>query len=168
MHASSFKRCYPTPDFAGEFDFALYQEYSADGQHQFEDFMSRDCAWKQVVSQSWTSSVFIYLFCTDKIIIDHPKNKGAFFVPIIIGSDKMTVSVETGQTVYTYQSVIFATTYNIHIKTPSCFFVFLLAPNSSLLFFSSYLFQYYVDNNIYKDDPAFYNFQCQFIHSSLA
>ena len=40
------------PDFTGEFDFAPYQEYSTDGQHQFEDFMSGDWAWKQVVSQS--------------------------------------------------------------------------------------------------------------------
>ena len=36
----------------------------------------------------------------DKIIINHPKNKGAFFVPVILGSDKTTVSVATGQTDY--------------------------------------------------------------------
>ena len=40
------------PDFAGEFDFAPYQEYSTDGQHRFEDFMSGDWAWKQAVSRS--------------------------------------------------------------------------------------------------------------------
>ena len=40
------------PDFAGEFDFAPYQEYSTDGQHWFKDFMSGDWAWKQAVSQS--------------------------------------------------------------------------------------------------------------------
>jgi Plavaka transposase len=36
----------------------------------------------------------------DKIIIDHPENKGAFVVPIILGSDKTTVSVATGHTEY--------------------------------------------------------------------
>ena len=36
----------------------------------------------------------------DKIIINHPENKGAFFVPVILGSDKATVSVATGQTDY--------------------------------------------------------------------
>lgn len=40
------------PDFAGEFDFAPYQEYSADGQHRFENFMSGDWAWEQAVSRS--------------------------------------------------------------------------------------------------------------------
>ena len=40
------------PDFAGEFNFVPYQEYSADGQHCFEIFRSGDWAWRQVVSYS--------------------------------------------------------------------------------------------------------------------
>lgn len=31
---------------------------------------------------------------------DSPENNGSFFVPIILGSDKTTVSVATGQTDY--------------------------------------------------------------------
>ena len=42
------------PNFAGEFDFVPYQEYSADGQHHFENFMTGDWAWKQAVSCSLT------------------------------------------------------------------------------------------------------------------
>lgn len=33
-------------------------------------------------------------------MINHPKNKRAFFVPVILRSDKTTVSVATGQTDY--------------------------------------------------------------------
>ena len=40
------------PEFKGQFDFTPYQEYSADGQHRFGDFMSGDWAWKQAVSGS--------------------------------------------------------------------------------------------------------------------
>ena len=40
------------PEFKGQFDFVPYQEYSADDQHRFENFMSGDWAWKQAVSGS--------------------------------------------------------------------------------------------------------------------
>ena len=40
------------PEFKGQFDFVPYQEYSADDQHHFENFMSGDWAWKQAVSGS--------------------------------------------------------------------------------------------------------------------
>ena len=38
------------PDFKGEFDYALYQEYSDDDQHCFQDMMSGDWVWKQAGS----------------------------------------------------------------------------------------------------------------------
>ena len=38
------------PEFKDNFDFTPYQEYSMDGRHRFEDFMSGDWAWKQAVS----------------------------------------------------------------------------------------------------------------------
>ena len=37
-----------------------------------------------------------------------------------------------------------------------------------IILYSSYLSQYYVDDNTYKDDPAFCNFWCQLMHSSQA
>ena len=40
------------PKFKGQFDFVPYQEYSADDQHHFENFMSGDWAWKQAVNGS--------------------------------------------------------------------------------------------------------------------
>ena len=38
------------PDFEGEIDYAPVQEYSSNGVHQFQDFMSDNWAWKQAVS----------------------------------------------------------------------------------------------------------------------
>jgi hypothetical protein len=38
------------PGFDKEFDYAPFQEYDHKGNHQFQDFMSGDWAWKQAVS----------------------------------------------------------------------------------------------------------------------
>jgi hypothetical protein len=38
------------PDFKDEFDIAPLQEYSTDGAHRFQNFMSGDWSWKQAVS----------------------------------------------------------------------------------------------------------------------
>ena len=38
------------PEFKHEFEYTPYHEFSADGQHRFENFMSGDWAWKQAVS----------------------------------------------------------------------------------------------------------------------
>jgi hypothetical protein len=37
------------PDFKGEIDLAPFQEYSSDGAHRFQDFMSGLWAWRQAV-----------------------------------------------------------------------------------------------------------------------
>ena len=37
------------PDFKDEFDYTPYQEYAADGSHQFCDLMSGDWSWREVV-----------------------------------------------------------------------------------------------------------------------
>ena len=38
------------PDFESEIDYAPVQEYSRNGVHRFQDFMSGNWAWKQAVS----------------------------------------------------------------------------------------------------------------------
>ncbi len=38
------------PNFKDEFNYAPYQEYDQDSNHQFQDFMSGNWAWKQCVS----------------------------------------------------------------------------------------------------------------------
>jgi hypothetical protein len=38
------------PDFSSDFDYAPFQEYTANGIHRFKDFMSGIWAWLQAVS----------------------------------------------------------------------------------------------------------------------
>ncbi|KAF8885010.1 hypothetical protein BD779DRAFT_1612023 [Infundibulicybe gibba] len=71
------------PDFEGEFDYKPYQQQNSAGLREYEDFMSGNWAWQQA-----------------DIIAADPNTHGSMFVPIILGSDKTTVSVATGQTEY--------------------------------------------------------------------
>ncbi|KAJ6629704.1 hypothetical protein B0H10DRAFT_2381236 [Mycena sp. CBHHK59/15] len=70
------------PDFKLEMDFAPKQVF-VDGSREYEDFMSGNWAWRQA-----------------DIIVEDPATHGSTFVPIILGSDKTTVSVATGQNEY--------------------------------------------------------------------
>ncbi|THH16385.1 hypothetical protein EUX98_g9309 [Antrodiella citrinella] len=72
------------PDFKDEFDPAPYKEFDNDEVRQYSNLMSGDWAWRQA----------------DLIAQESPNNHGAMFTPIILGSDKTTVSVATGQNEY--------------------------------------------------------------------
>ncbi|KAG1735575.1 uncharacterized protein EDB91DRAFT_1238202 [Suillus paluster] len=72
------------PDFKGEFDYTPLQEYdTSNGAHRFQDFMSGDWCWKQA-----------------DLIAEDPDTIGSMFIPIILGSDKTTVSIATGHHQY--------------------------------------------------------------------
>ncbi|KAI6137566.1 hypothetical protein BKA82DRAFT_4379823 [Pisolithus tinctorius] len=72
------------PDFSRDMDYRPFREYeSATDKRQWEDFMSGDWAWTQA-----------------DIISRDSTTHGSTFVPIILGSDKTTVSVATGQNDY--------------------------------------------------------------------
>ncbi|KAH8984072.1 hypothetical protein EDB86DRAFT_3066193 [Lactarius hatsudake] len=71
------------PDYEGGMDFGPYRAFDKDGTRVYEHMMSGDWAWEQAT----------------KIARD-PRTHGSAFVPIILGSDKTTVSVATGQTDY--------------------------------------------------------------------
>ncbi|KAG1812062.1 uncharacterized protein BJ212DRAFT_1448197 [Suillus subaureus] len=123
-----------------EFNYALVQEYSvSDGAHQFHDFMSSDWCWKQA-----------------DLIVQDPDTIGAMFIPIILGSDKMTVSVTTGHNQYwpVYMSI-----GNIHnnVQCTHCNGIVLLG----------FLAIPKTDNEATKD-AHFRKFCCQLLHSSLA
>ena len=60
-----------------------YRDFDVDGHREWKDFMSGDWAYKQA-----------------DIIAKDPMTHGSVFVPVILGSDKTTVSVATGQTDY--------------------------------------------------------------------
>ncbi|KAJ7254999.1 hypothetical protein B0H12DRAFT_1016654 [Mycena haematopus] len=70
------------PDFKSEMDFAPKQVFF-EGSREYEDFMSGNWAWQQA-----------------DIIVEDPATHGSTFVPIILGSNKTTVSVATGQNEY--------------------------------------------------------------------
>ncbi|KAG1863920.1 hypothetical protein F4604DRAFT_1882154 [Suillus subluteus] len=72
------------PTFKNEIDYTPFREYdAADDMCHWKDFMSRDWAWQQA----------------DTISKD-PEAHGSALVPIILGSDKTTVSVGTGNNEY--------------------------------------------------------------------
>ncbi|KAJ7687491.1 hypothetical protein B0H17DRAFT_1203554 [Mycena rosella] len=73
------------PDVKYEMDFAPKRVFGGeDGKsREYMDFMSGNRAWQQA-----------------DIIIQDPATDGATFIPIILGSDKTTVSVATGQNDY--------------------------------------------------------------------
>ncbi|KIO01104.1 hypothetical protein M404DRAFT_29062 [Pisolithus tinctorius Marx 270] len=72
-------------DLMDEMDLAPYWEYDAtNDQRCWQDFMSGDWAWQEA----------------DRIICKDPTTASATLVPIILSSDKTTVSVATRQTDY--------------------------------------------------------------------
>ncbi|KAH7905240.1 hypothetical protein BJ138DRAFT_1138338 [Hygrophoropsis aurantiaca] len=71
------------PDFDGEIDYAPYRDFDANEKREYKDLMSGDWAWQQA-----------------DLIAKDPATHGSTFVPVILGSDKTTVSVATGQTDY--------------------------------------------------------------------
>ncbi|KIM51190.1 hypothetical protein SCLCIDRAFT_33649 [Scleroderma citrinum Foug A] len=82
-----------------EMDFVPYWEFDAtNDQRHWEDFMLGDWAWDEA----------------DKIISDNPLTAGATLVPIILGSDKTTVSIATGQTDY---YLLYLSVRNVHNTT---------------------------------------------------
>ncbi|KAG2107467.1 uncharacterized protein F5147DRAFT_745971 [Suillus discolor] len=127
-------------EYDDEFDYAPLQEYSiSDGAHQFQDFMSGDWCWKQA-----------------DLIAQDPDTIGSMFVPIILGSDKTTVSVATGHNQYwpVYMSIgnIRNNVRRAH-RNGVVLLGFLAIPKA--------------DNEDTKD-AHFHKFHCQLLHSSLA
>ncbi|KAG1787529.1 uncharacterized protein HD556DRAFT_1434418 [Suillus plorans] len=115
------------PMYADEMDYQPYCEYaSATDERQWKDFMSADWAWDQA----------------DEISKD-PDTVGATFVPVILSSDKTTVSVGTGNNEYypLYLS-IGNVRNNVHR--------FLAMPK------------------MHAEDPKFRKFRRQLFHSSLS
>ncbi|KAJ3519338.1 hypothetical protein NMY22_g13253 [Coprinellus aureogranulatus] len=71
------------PEFADHIDYAAKEVRGDDGQRLYTDLMSGDWAWEQ----------------SDELKAD-PELHGAMFCPVVLGSDKTTVSVATGQNEY--------------------------------------------------------------------
>ena len=142
-----FKNMLQNTDFAKSFDYRPYRQYDtrAKGSRRYEHFMSADWAWNQAVcSFSYFFSPAL-MITTQDIIAEDPENHGAMFVPVILGSDKTTVSVATGHTEYW---PIYGSIGNIHNNVRRAHGAglvlvgFLSIPKSRLRF----LFQYHLNN----------------------
>ncbi|KAJ3475789.1 hypothetical protein NLI96_g11604 [Meripilus lineatus] len=66
-------------DFAAAFDYAPFRAYTPQGARRWSNLMSGNWAWKQA-----------------ETIAQDPNTHGSMFCPVILGSDKTTVSVATG------------------------------------------------------------------------
>ncbi|KAG2052553.1 hypothetical protein BDR06DRAFT_983099 [Suillus hirtellus] len=86
------------PNFKNEIDYAPYWEWKGTGDSatcQWCNMMSGDWAWDQAVNN----------------IAKDPATYGSTFVPVILRSDKTTVSVVTGQNDY---YLLYASIGNVH------------------------------------------------------
>ncbi|OBZ73398.1 hypothetical protein A0H81_06627 [Grifola frondosa] len=124
-------------DFKDEIDFTPLREF-VDGERRLKNFMGGDWAWRQA----------------DEIAKD-PETHGAF-VPVILGSDKTTVSVATGQNEYypLYASIgnVYNNVRRAH-RNAVALIGFLAIPKTS---------------REYANDVTFRKFRRQVFHSSLA
>ncbi|KAI0283461.1 hypothetical protein BC826DRAFT_1093833 [Russula brevipes] len=120
-------------DFKDQVDYAPKQVFSIAKKRQFTDFMSGD----------WD------------IIAEDPETHGAMFVPVILGSDKTTVSVATGHNEYypLYGGIGNAQNHvrRAH-RNALAVIAFLAIPKTDKQF---------------QDDVAFRKFRRQLFHSSL-
>ncbi|KAI6155605.1 hypothetical protein BKA82DRAFT_4326734 [Pisolithus tinctorius] len=127
-------------NLVAEMDYVLYREYDAtNNERHWQDFMSGNWAWEEV----------------DRIIHEFLMTGGATLVPIILGSDKTTVSVATGQTDYypLYLSIgnVHNTVRRAHHNTV-VLIAFLAMPKTT---------------REHASTPEFRKFKRQLFHSSL-
>ncbi|KAG1796311.1 uncharacterized protein HD556DRAFT_1467804 [Suillus plorans] len=128
------------PDYVQEFDYRPYREFSTDGDvRQWKDFMSGDWAWNQA-----------------DLIATDPETHGSTFVPVVLGSDKTTVSVATGNNEY---YPLYASIGNVHNnvrrahREALAIVGFLAIPKTT---------------KEHASDPKFHKFRRQLFQSSLA
>jgi len=138
--------------------------------------MSGNWAWRQVVCPFWNCCASIYIKIIQDIIVNDPSTHGSMFVPIILGSNKTTVSVGTGNNKYW---PVYLSISNIHNKVHRAhrnglvLFGFLAIPQSMCL---NWLFPFncwsciivlLVDKE-YADNPKFWRFRRQLFHTSMS
>ncbi|KAG1724132.1 hypothetical protein EDB19DRAFT_1897950 [Suillus lakei] len=131
------------PNFKNEMDYVPYCEWKGQGEsttRQWRNVMSGNWAWDQA----------------DEIAKD-PAMHGSTFVPVILRSDKTTVSVATGQNDY---YPLYASIGNVHnnIRHAHC---------NAVAVIGFWPFQK-VSTKKHSDDPHFRKFKKQLFHSLLS
>ncbi|KAG1830283.1 hypothetical protein F4604DRAFT_1887434 [Suillus subluteus] len=128
------------PAYKDEIDYVPFREYDAsDDTHRWKDFMSGDWAWQQADT-----------------ISEIPETHGSSLVPIILGSDKTTVSVGTGNNEY---YPLYASIGNVHNNVRHA--------HRDALVIIGFLAIPKTDKKHAKDD-VFRIFRRQLFHSSLS
>ncbi|KAF8889238.1 hypothetical protein BD779DRAFT_1611042 [Infundibulicybe gibba] len=126
------------PDFKDEIDYSPLQEFGPDGQRLWTNLMSGNWAWQQA-----------------DIISEDPRTHGAVFVPVILGSDKTTVSVATGQNEY---YPLYASLGNVHNNVRRA--------HRNAVSIIGFLSIPKTDRD-YANDPTFRKFRRHLFHESL-
>ncbi|KAI0352004.1 hypothetical protein OH77DRAFT_1562722 [Trametes cingulata] len=86
-----------SPDYVSCIDYGPRRAYDMAGDRELRNLMDADWAWGQAVQRAHN----LLTVCESQdIIATYPGAHGAAFVPIILGSDKTTVSIATGQNEY--------------------------------------------------------------------
>ncbi|KAF8875365.1 hypothetical protein BD779DRAFT_1613432 [Infundibulicybe gibba] len=126
------------PDFAKEMDFAPKRVFDPDGKRCYTDFMSGNWCWRHA-----------------DMIAKNRDNHGSTFCLIILGSDKTTVSVATGQNeyypLYMSNGLVHNNVWQAHRNAVSLI-GFLAVPKT---------------NREHQDSEEFRNFRWQLFHGSI-
>ncbi|KAH9957482.1 hypothetical protein BGW80DRAFT_1185947 [Lactifluus volemus] len=128
------------PDFSGQFDVCPYIELDVNDKRRWANVMSANIAWNHC----------------DAIAVSHTDTHGAMYCPIILGSDKTTVSVATGHVEY---HPMYLSIGNLHNSVRSAHrnavipIAFLAIPKG---------------DRRYDDDPEFRKFKRQLFHASIS
>lgn len=162
------------PSFAGEMDFAPKQVKNESGEREYKDFMSGDWAWKQAVSNTTRNAIATdWMHHQDDIYAQNGNlYQGTTFCPVILGSDKTTTSVATGNheyyPLYISNGLVHNNVRRAHRNAVSLL-GFLAIPKSGSQFLDaqrSPLTSFSADKE-YAADPKFRRFRRQLFHSSL-
>ncbi|PBK83357.1 hypothetical protein ARMGADRAFT_1055759 [Armillaria gallica] len=126
------------PNFANEMDFSPKHVTDWQGKHHYQDFMSGNWAWQQA----------------DRIL-DELGLSDITYCPVIVGSNKTTVSVAMGQNeyypLYASNGLIHNNVHHAHCNGVSLL-GFLSVPKM---------------DREHQDSPEFQTFHCQIFHGSL-
>ncbi|KAI9569773.1 hypothetical protein HD554DRAFT_2019509 [Boletus coccyginus] len=136
---SLLEQQFRNPEFAGAIDYAAKVVTDENGRREVCNLMSGQWAWDQ-----------------SELITQDPDTHGATFVPIVLGSDKTTVSIGTGNMEYYPLYISLGNVHNNIRRSHSgavSILAFLSIPKT---------------DPAHKDDVNFRHFRCQLFHSSLA
>ncbi|KAA1479592.1 hypothetical protein DENSPDRAFT_862058 [Dentipellis sp. KUC8613] len=134
------KNILDNPDFDGQFDYASYVHIGTDGKRRWSDFMSGTFSWQH----------------SSEIYEADPTTKDAMYCPIILGSDKTTVSVATGNVEY---HPLYLSIGNVHNTVRRA--------HRNAVIPIGFLAIPKVDRQ-FKNDVKFCTFKRQLYHSSIA